>query len=59
MFAEMVIFSISNGCCVSIRNVADIMDTEEQEDQKIRMSARNDLNRVSGTGKVCTVCTTS
>jgi len=30
------------------------MDAEEQEDQKIRMSARDALDRVSGEGKVCT-----
>ena len=28
------------------------MDTEEQEDQKIRMSARDALDKVSGEGKV-------
>ena len=38
-------------CIYFIRNVADIMDTEEQ-DQKIRMSARDALDKVSGKGKV-------
>ena len=37
----------------SVRNVADIMDTEEQEDQKIRMNARDALDKVSGKFKVC------
>ena len=31
-----------------------IMDAEEQEAQKIRLSARDALDRVSGEGKVCT-----
>ena len=38
----------------SIRDIADIMDAEEQEAQKIRLSARDALDRVSGEGKVCT-----
>ena len=37
--------------------VADIMDTEEQEDQKIRMSARDALDKVSGISKVCSITT--
>ncbi|XP_065899174.1 BAI1-associated protein 3-like [Dysidea avara] len=32
-------------------NVADIMDTEEQEDQKVRTSARDALDKLYGEGK--------
>ncbi|XP_065899170.1 BAI1-associated protein 3-like isoform X2 [Dysidea avara] len=65
--AEVVGGGIYNQCCnlvgaatstlrvqealESKGNVADIMDAEEQEDQKIRMSARDALDKVSGEGK--------
>jgi len=52
----VIVYTISITSAInSIRNDIDIMDIEEQEDQKIRMSARDTLNKVSGKGKVRTL----